>query len=260
MILDVKNLSSGYTKKLSLRDVSFKFESGNVLCVLGHNGSGKSTLFKTLLGFIPKESGGVYIDGEDISLWNSKKTAEYFSYIPQNHNPVFGYSVVDVVVMGRAGKLGFMSSPGKRDFEKAENALKRVGISYLKNRRYTELSGGERKLVLIARALCQEAKYMIMDEPTSDLDFVKSQLIYDIIRSLADEGYGIILSTHAPDYPFSDNDSLLILKKGRTVDFGKAKNVFTAKNLEKSYDMPMEILETKDSKCNKKRMCVVVRG
>ncbi len=259
MILNVKNISSGYTKKLSLRDVSFNFETGSVLCVIGHNGSGKSTLFKTILGIVKKENGEVYIDNENIENWNDKKRAEYFSYVPQNHNAVFGYSVVDVVVMGCVRNIGLISSPSKKDFEKARNALKRVGISYLEKRRYTELSGGEKKLVLIARALCQEAKFMIMDEPTSDLDFVKSQLIYDVIRSLSNEGYGIILSTHAPDYPFLDNDKLLLLKKGKTVAFGNATEVLNSDNLQKAYDTPMEILEVTDSKGQKRRMFVVLK-
>lgn len=258
MKLEVKNLSSGYDNNLSLKNVSFALESGSVMCVIGHNGGGKSTLFKTILGFMDRKEGSVTLDGEDIKHWSSKKIAEYFSYIPQNHTPIFGYTVIDVVVMGRVGKMGFMGTPSKKDFEKGREALEYVGIIDLEDRKYTELSGGERKLVLIARAICQESKFMVMDEPTSDLDFVKSERIYEVIRKLSSYGYGIILSTHAPDYPFTKNDKLLILKKGSVVDFGNAEEVLTSENLEKAYGVPMDILEAVDRNGKKRRMCVVL--
>ena len=139
-------------------------------------------------------------------------------------------------------------------------ALRRLDIGYLAQRDYTELSGGERKLVLIARALCQQAQFMVMDEPTSDLDFAKSQLIYDVIQSLAADGYGVLLSTHAPDYPFRPQDQVLLLRRGRTVACGGSAEVLTAENLSAAYDTPMEILQMADSAGRTHRVCAVLGG
>lgn len=139
-------------------------------------------------------------------------------------------------------------------------ALRRLDIGHLAQRDYTELSGGERKLVLIARALCQQAQFLVMDEPTSDLDFAKSQLLYDVIQSLASDGYGVLLSTHAPDYPFRPHDGVLLLRRGQAVACGSSAGVLTAQNLSAAYDTPMEILQMPDSAGRTHRVCAVMKG
>lgn len=260
MKLTADNLTSGYMKKPALREVSFALESGQVLCVLGPNGGGKSTLFRTLLGFLPPQSGGVFLDGKPLAGLSPARMAQYLSYIPQAHAPAFRYRALDVVLMGRTCHLSALRCPGKADEELAMQSLRRLDIGYLAQRDYTELSGGERKLVLIARALCQQAQFMVMDEPTSDLDFAKSQLIYDVIQSLAADGYGVLLSTHAPDYPFRPQDKVLLLRRGRTVACGSSSEVLTAENLSAAYDTPMEILQMADSAGRTHRVCAVLGG
>lgn len=256
MKLEVKGLSAGYMQKLALRQVDFTVQSGQVLCVLGPNGGGKSTLFRTLLGLMPREEGEILVDGEEIRRWKPSRMAQVFSYIPQNHEPTFDYRVLDVVLMGRTSHLGLLQSPGKADEHIAMEALQHIGAGYLAQRSYTALSGGERRLVLIARALCQQAQFLVMDEPTSDLDFVRAHRIFSVIRQLAQEGRGVILSTHAPDLPLEPEDRLLLLGRGRSVAFGSVEQVLTPEYLQQAYGAPIEVLEARDSSGRVRRVCV----
>lgn len=259
MKLEVKNLSAGYMQKLALRNISFTIQSGQVLCVLGPNGGGKSTLFRTLLGLMPREQGEVLLNEQEINGWKPARMARVFSYIPQNHIPTFSYRVLDVVLMGRTSHLKWLQSPGHEDERLAMEALERIGAGYLAQRSYTALSGGERKLVLIARALCQQAAFLVMDEPTSDLDFVRAQRIYDVIRQLAKDGYGIIFSTHAPDLPLEPMDQLLLLERGRAVAFGKVQQVLIPEYLQQAYGAPIEVLTVTDSTGHLRHICAATR-
>jgi len=153
MNISVDHVSSGYRGKAVIFDISLALESGEVLCLLGANGSGKTTLFKTILGLLRPMSGKVFVDGEDISRWSRQRLAKSIGYVPQAHTPPFAYCVRDVVLMARSVYSGPFASPGKRDIAIAEESLDRLSILRLANERYTELSGGERQLVLIARAL-----------------------------------------------------------------------------------------------------------
>ena len=258
MILKVENITSGYGKNNILNNINFCFETGDILCIMGENGSGKSTLFKSLLGFVNIKSGKISINDENILNWSNKKLSKYFSYIPQIHTPSFDYKVIDIVLMGRAGYLNFIDLPSKKDNILALECLKKVGIEHLYNRIYTELSGGERKLVLIARALCQDAKYMIMDEPTSDLDFVKSQIVYDVLKDLSNRGYGIIISTHSPEYPFYNYNKLLLLKNGNMISFGTVKDTLNKDNLTKTYSTNIDVIDIIDSKGNNRKICISI--
>lgn len=172
MIIEAKELICGYQrKKPIIGPLSFGIEEREVVCLLGPNGIGKTTILKTMLGFLTPLGGLVCMGGEDISRLSPKELARKIAYVPQTHIPPFPYKTRDIVVMGRNPAMGELASPKREDFDKADEKLDQLGIGHLAHREYTQLSGGEQQLVLIARALTQETKLLIMDEPTSHLDY-----------------------------------------------------------------------------------------
>ena len=171
MLLQVRDLAFGYGGRSVGAKVSFDLAAGEVLCLLGPNGGGKTTLFKTLLGLLPAVDGRVSLDGVDLSRLSRTGIARAVAAVPQAHAAFFPFTVREVVVMGRASRLGPFSSPGPSDSAAAEVALATLGIGHLADAIYTEISGGERQLALIARALSGEPRLLIMDEPTASLDF-----------------------------------------------------------------------------------------
>ena len=163
-------------------NLSFSVKPGEILCVLGANGAGKTTLFKTLLGSLRLQGGGIQMDEKPLSEYSLRKRALKIGYVPQFHTPPFPYKVLDIVAMGRTSSLSLFSAPSNKDFVLAQNALDALEASHLTHRVYTELSGGERQLVLIARALVQDPEYLIMDEPASNLDFGNQARVLSRIR------------------------------------------------------------------------------
>ncbi len=258
MELNVANLSCGYGKKEVIRQVTFSIKSGEVLCVLGANGCGKTTLFKGLMQFLPLFSGEVLIDGKNAKNISLNNFAKAVSYIPQNHIPAFSYTVAQIALMGRTCYIPPFASPTKQDEYIVDEALRSLNITHLKNAYYTEISGGERRLALIARTLCQQAKIIIMDEPGSDLDYANQLLMEKTILDLKEQGYGIIFSTHAPEYPFSVANKALILKKGIPLAFGKTLEVLTETNFKEAYGVNMQIAEITDKNGKKRKMCLTV--
>ena len=258
MSLIVDKISGGYPHHKVLNHVSFSLEAGEVLCVMGPNGSGKSTLFKMLLRFLPLDSGSISIDHQDSQSFSQKEYAKQIAYIPQEHIPTFSYTVFEMVLMGRTCHLGKLSSPTKNDHSGVTDALMLLNINHLANHHYTELSGGQRQLVLIARAICQDAKILIMDEPTASLDYANRELISSAVRTLSKKGYSIILSTHSPDQPFSLASKVLLLKKGTTLGCGSPLEILTSEMLELLFDIPMDIVHVIDRDKNPHYLCLPI--
>ena len=167
--LEINNVSCGYHHGTVVKDISVGLTSGEILCVLGPNGVGKTTLFKTILGFLRPQGGEILLDGENVRTWPRRRLAMVIGYVPQAHTPAFPFRVLDVVLMGRTAHIGLAASPAKADVAVAETALDVLGVSFLRDRIYTEISGGERQMVLIARALAQQPRFLVMDEPTANL-------------------------------------------------------------------------------------------
>ena len=240
--ITVENLACGYKGKVVRKDLNFCVDSGEILCILGPNGIGKTTLFKTMMGLLPAIEGKVMIDGNDISGWNSRQRAQCFGYVPQSHVPPFSFSVRQVVVMGRTAHLRASRSPSVQDHAIAENAMNALNILDLAERPYTNLSGGERQMVLIARALTQEPDFLIMDEPAANLDFGNQAIVLNEVRKLADTGIGIVMTTHTPDHAFMCDAKTLLIEKDRTT-CGPAREVVTGDNLARAYKVNVGILE-----------------
>lgn len=242
MGIEVKNLNFSYDRHQVLFDVSFRAEQGEFLSILGPNGVGKSTLFRCVLGLLTGYTGQVLIDGRDARSFTVRESARAIAYIPQSSAPVFNYSVFDIVLMGRTGGLGTFRSPQAEDREKCHWALEKVGISHLESRCFHRLSGGERQLVLIARALAQDAPILMLDEPTANLDFGNQVRVLTQARQLAREGYTVIQTTHHPEQSYLYSDKILTLQQGRVLTWGDPGQVLTAETMKKLYGVDVNVL------------------
>ncbi|MDR1395787.1 MAG: ABC transporter ATP-binding protein [Deltaproteobacteria bacterium] len=242
MDLILRNVSCGYGRKVLLAGLNAVIRTGEVFCLLGPNGIGKTTLFKTILGFLPLAAGEILLDGRSLGSLSSLQKARLIGYVPQSQFTPFAFRVMEVVLMGRTCRLGFLGRPGRLDYEVSERVLDQLGIGSLRDRFFTELSGGEKQMVLIARALTQEPVFLMMDEPTSNLDFGNQALVLQSIRRLAGSGLGIILTTHFPDHVFQCGTQAVLLKPGGGFAAGPAAEVLTARNLTETYGLPVQVL------------------
>ena len=241
MKLEARQLDFGYREHRVGSGVSLSLEAGEVLCLLGPNGSGKTTLFKTLLGLLPSQGGEVLVDEVDLRARSREEVARHVSYVPQAHAAFFPFTVEEVVLMGRTAHLGLFSSPSRRDRESALAAIERMRLSHLAGSVYTRISSGERQLTLIARALAQEAQVVVMDEPTANLDFGNQVRVLQHIRSLAQSGIGVLLSTHDPDQAFLCADRAAMLHQGRLAYLGAPSEVITAESLKQIYGVDVVV-------------------
>ena len=256
MKLEIINACCGYGKSTVVKDISMNVESGEILCLLGPNGVGKTTFFKTILGFLKLQAGKILLDGQDINKWSKKKLAEAIGYVPQAHTPPFPFSVIDVIIMGRTAHIGMFESPSKKDKEIAEEAMNTLNISYLKDKIYTEISGGERQMVLIARALTQQPKILVMDEPTSNLDFGNQVKVLEEINKLAQKGLGIIMTSHFPDHAFLCCTKVALMQKNNVFTIGTVDEVVTEGNLKMAYGVDVKITSAINNNGKKVKSCV----
>lgn len=241
MSVTVKGLSYSYGAKPVIEDISFEAAEGELVAVLGPNGAGKSTLFKCILGILPEYRGEVLLSGTDARRLSARELAGRAAYIPQSRPQAFSYSALEMTLMGAFHATAPFSSPGNALERLAMDSLGRVGMGALASRSYATLSGGEQQLVLIARALTQGSRTLIMDEPTSSLDYGNRARIISIVRTLADEGYTALLSTHDPQQALWHSDRALVLNSGRVAAFGKPEDVITAQTIMELYRVPARI-------------------
>ncbi len=244
MSIAVQNLSFAYSTQTVLTDVSFAADNGKLIAVLGPNGVGKTTLFRCILGLQRHYGGTILIDDTDGRKLSARELAHRIAYIPQIRTQTFGYSVLDMVLMGTSHTVSSLSMPGKRQTVSAMTALERLGIAQLAEKNFTHLSGGEQQLVLIARALAQHAKTLLMDEPTASLDYGNQAHVLSIVRRLADEGYAVVLSTHNPQHALWYADKALALSEGRVAAFGAPTDVMNAALIERLYHMKVSLVHT----------------
>jgi iron complex transport system ATP-binding protein len=241
IVLETLDLSFAYGDHVALRNISFALEKGTLLGVLGSNGAGKSTLFRCVLGLEKKHSGTILLNGEDIIKKSPTALARNIAYVPQTHYPSFNYSALDMVLMGTASQGREWSVPGDRERRAAEEAMERMGIAELRFRGFRTLSGGEQQLILIARALVQEARLLVMDEPTANLDYGNQLRVLRHIKSLSAQGYSIMLSTHNPDHAFLFADKVLAIHDSRIAAAGPPAEAITAELIERLYGVPVRI-------------------
>ena len=241
--LAIENLGYGYPGHPVGRGVAVAVAAGEVLCVLGRNGEGKSTLFKTILGLLPPLAGGMRVDGEPITGWGRRRRAMTFGYVPQSGPGGFPFTVREIVVMGRIAHRGPFSAPARADRDAADGALAALGIAELAEREWLRISGGERQLVLVARALAQEPRILVLDEPTASLDFGNQLRVLDAMRGLAkSSGLSVLFSTHHPEQAFACADRVAILSGGRLLGLGPPAGTITAETLRACYSVDVAVV------------------
>jgi iron complex transport system ATP-binding protein len=241
-MLQVEELAFGFPGRTVGRGVGFSLAPGEVMCVLGPNGGGKTTLFRTLLGLLERHAGSIAIGGEPIENLRRAEIARRVGYVPQGHTGYFAYTVGEMVLMGRTARLGALSAPGRSDREIAARALALLEISHLAARAVTEISAGERQLALIARALAQEPRLLVMDEPTTSLDFGNQVRVLQRIAALASSGMSILFSSHDPDHAFLAAQRALLLAEGTALESGPPREVIRADTLRRMYGVEVQVL------------------
>jgi iron complex transport system ATP-binding protein len=241
-MLAVESLAFGFPGRTVGRDVSFALQAGEAMCVLGPNGGGKTTLFRTLLGLLPKHDGVIRLHDQEIENLSRHEIARRVGYVPQGHVGYFAFTVREFVLMGRTAHLGLFSVPGRKDREIAERALESLDIAHLADQPVTEISSGERQLALVARALAQEPKLLVLDEPTASLDFGNQVRVLQRISALAGSGISILFSSHDPDHAFLCAHRALLLAEGRVLEIGAPRAVIRADTLERMYGVAVEVM------------------
>ena len=247
--LSTNGLAYGHPGRTLGRDIDLSINAGEVLCVLGPNGSGKTTLFRTLLGLIPAHAGEITIGTKPLAAHTSTERAKCMAYVPQAGSSYFAFTVREVVLMGRTVHLSLFGAPGAKDVDAADNAIDELHIGHLADKTFTDISGGERQLALIARALAQASPLLIMDEPTANLDFGNQLLILDEIQRLKASGRSVIFCSHDPDHALrtcgQSADQVLLLDHGNALACGRAQDVVTPENLATLYGIDVEMFESR---------------
>jgi len=258
----VQGVNLLYEKILVLNDVNLNLKKGSVTTLVGPNGCGKTTLLKIINGLLKPDGGVVFIEGKDVSIINPKDLAKTIGYVSQIHTTSFPFSVLDIVLTGRMPYISTFSMPGEDDLEIAIQSLTKVGIGHLSHRPYTQISGGERQLAMIARALVQEPRFLILDEPTSYLDFKNQVVVLKMVTDLARKGdFTVVMTLHDPNHALIFSDEVVLMRKleaegegrglpgdeepskGNVVAFGIPAEVMTPMNIAEAYGIGVEIVE-----------------
>jgi iron complex transport system ATP-binding protein len=244
VILEARDLTIGYRDRVVGRGLNLGLADGEVIALLGPNGSGKTTLLKTLLGLIPPLDGVVWLAGQQLNRLTVQERARLIAYVPQVHAGAFAFSVEDVVLMGRNAHADLLSRPSARDRVVAAEMIARLGIGHLAQRPSTMISGGERQLALIARALAQEPRVVVLDEPTASLDFGNQGKVMREIRALAAAGLAVIFSTHDPNHALRFADRAMLIQAGSCIAGGVSRDILTREALESLYQTRIETIES----------------
>lgn len=241
MGIQVDKLSFAYGRHQVLKDITVDFPDRTLVSVLGANGAGKSTLFRCILGLEHSYQGSIIVNGKNMRSLSTRQRAREIAYIPQSHSSIYDYDVIDVVMMSSTADIGYLGQPRSSHAERAYGALQRVGIEHLARRPYTQISGGEQQLVLIARAISQAAHTIIMDEPTSALDFGNTVRVLSTVQKLAEDGLSIVQSTHQPDHALRYSDKTLVIHNGGVYAYGAPRDVITADMVSAIYHVDVEV-------------------
>lgn len=234
-ILEIKNLSCGYEDKTIIKNISFAVNKGSFLGILGPNGAGKTTLFRSLTKIIKPMKGKIVFQGKDISDLSAKDLAKEIAVLPQILDVPFAFSIEEFVLLGRHPHLKRLEAPKKKDYEIAQKVMVELDIADLKHRKIRDLSGGERQRVLIAQALAQEPKLLLLDEPVNHLDIKHQIEILDLLKDLNKTGLTVVIILHDLNLASEYCDDLLLMNEGKIHTYGKAQDVLKYEILEEVY-------------------------
>ena len=242
-VVDIQGLGFAYGEAEILHDITMAIGPREVFAIVGPNAAGKTTLLRCVERLLTPRTGTIFIEGHDLKMLSARDVSRYAASVPQSHVPAFPYTVQDIVLMGRNPHLGTASQPGPHDVEVAQQAMDELGIRAIALRPYTQLSGGQLQMVLLARALAQEAEVLLLDEPTAHLDFRNRHLVLSTIRNLAiRRGLAVFMTVHDPNDAMQYADRVGLVREGSLVGLGSPEDVLTAGNLERLYGMPIEVL------------------
>jgi len=247
MILSGHNLSIGYRDRVVGSHLDISLRPGEVLALLGPNGGGKTTLLKTLLGLLPPKGGEVQLGGRPLTSYTARERARHIAYVPQSHAATFAFDVETIVLMGRTAHGTLFSRPSPGDRVIAIRMLERFGIAHLAGRPYTNISGGERQLTLLARALAQQPQFVVLDEPTASLDFGNQGRVMQEIRALGASGHGVLFTTHDPNHAMRAADRAFLLRQGVRLADGEVRTVLNREQLEALYSAKLAVFQDRDS-------------
>jgi iron complex transport system ATP-binding protein len=243
--LKISSAAFAYDNQNIFSDINLELFKGETLCILGPNGCGKTTLLHCINRTLVLKKGDILIEGKQLKQMNPAQIARKIGIVFQEQEVPFPFSVLEIVRMGRTPHLGFLGTPSRKDTDIATEALELVGIPHLKDKPFTQTSGGERQLALIARALTQGPSIIMLDEPTSHLDFKNQAMVLSMIKKLASLGISIIITTHAPDHAFRVSTKVALMNAGRILDIGKPLDIVTRDNLKATYGMEINVIPLK---------------
>lgn len=248
MIYEVENVTFSYPggDRKVLDHACLRLDEGEILCILGPNGAGKTTLLGCMAGLLNPQSGTVRLCGRDIGQMKEKEIAKLAGYVPQIHTPAFDYKVLDVVLMGRAPKTGMFARPSAEDEEFCLRVLESMNLDHLAQKSYLDISGGERQQVMIARAIAQEPKVILFDEPTAHLDYGNQHRVLRRVRQMKEEGYSVVITTHNPDHALLLGDKAAIVDKKGHILQGRSEEILTEEALGRIYETHLRLLYVKE--------------
>ena len=244
-ILSASGLFFGYNGGVgdALHDLTLGIPGGAVTAILGPNGSGKTTLLRLLLGVLRPRQGAIQVAGRPQESYSRRELSQLVGLVPQDEHIPFDFSILEYVLLGRAPYLGPLATPSREDTRLALEALHAVGMEGMHDRPLPNLSGGERQLAVLARALAQQPRILLMDEPTAHLDLGNQGRLLEIVRELAATGTTVVLTTHDPNLAASVAGTAILMRSGRVLDAGPVGSVLTAPNLSATYEVPVRVLE-----------------
>jgi iron complex transport system ATP-binding protein len=247
-MISVAEMSFSYdgAKRTVLRDLSLEIPKGSVTAILGPNGSGKTTLLRLLLGVLSTQQGEIWLDGQPQAAYSRRMRSQLIGLVPQDEHIPFDFSVLEYVLLGRAPYLRPLSMPREVDYQIAVQALHTAGLAHLQDRPLPNLSGGERQLATVARALAQQPRILLLDEPTAHLDLSNKGRLLDILHSLTAQGITLVMTTHDPNLAASVATFAVLMRQGQVLDAGPGSSMFTASKLSATYDVPVHVYRAQD--------------
>lgn len=242
-IFEFKDLSYTYPagSQPVMEHFDLQIEAGTITAILGPNGAGKTTLLHLALGWLPPHAGAIYLNGRPLNSYTRRQLGQWIGLVPQNETTAFDFSLLEYVLFGRTPYLPPLAMPGEADVRIAEEKLTEVGLGDLKQRPIPSISGGERQLVLLARALTQQPKILLLDEPTSHLDLSNKGRLVNILRELKKQGVTILFTTHEPDVALAIASNMVLMQKGKILQSGQAETVMTSELLSQLYGLPISV-------------------
>lgn len=225
-----------------LRGVSLDILPGTITAILGPNGAGKTTLLRVILGLLKPQRGTIRLEGKPQKSFSRREMSRLMGLVPQSEYIPFDFSVLEFVLLGRAPYLGPLDMPSEQDRDIAFDALCRVGLEHLCDRATPSLSGGERQLAMIARALAQQPRLLLLDEPTSHLDLSNRDRVLNVLRAQARAGVTVVFTTHDPNLAAVSADYVILMRQGALLAAGTLETTLTAENLTATYGISVRVM------------------